>query len=111
MFFVDLKPVPNNKDAFNVEYIQQCKIKFKPPKHKRDNAQCANSKRYGHTKNYCHLKPKCVNVQVAICQGSVTIRKDLVMSNVSYVLETIPQLIRNVLSTKSYRKKHTHRFE
>jgi hypothetical protein len=28
MFFVELKPAPNNEDIFNVEYIQQCKIKF-----------------------------------------------------------------------------------
>jgi hypothetical protein len=28
MFFVDLKPAPNNKDIFNVEFLQQCKIKF-----------------------------------------------------------------------------------
>jgi hypothetical protein len=43
-----------------VEYIQQCKIKFEPPKHKRDIAQCANYQRYGHAKNYCHLKPRCM---------------------------------------------------
>jgi hypothetical protein len=47
MFFVELKPLPNNKDIINVGYIQQCKIKFKPPKHKRDIAQCANCQRYG----------------------------------------------------------------
>jgi hypothetical protein len=47
MFFVELKPAPNNKAIFNVEYIQQCKIKFEPPKHKMDIAQCANCQRYG----------------------------------------------------------------
>jgi hypothetical protein len=26
MFFVDLKPAPNNKDIFKVEYLQQCRI-------------------------------------------------------------------------------------
>jgi hypothetical protein len=60
MVFVQLKPPPNNKDIFNVEYIRQCKIKFKQPKHKRDIAHCANCQRYGHTKNYCHLKLRCV---------------------------------------------------
>jgi hypothetical protein len=58
VFFKELKPPPNNKDIFNVEYIQQCKIKFEPPKHKRDIAQCENCQGYGHTKNYCHLKPR-----------------------------------------------------
>jgi hypothetical protein len=60
VFFVDLKPDPNNKDVFNVEYIQQCKIKFELPEHKRDIAVCANCQRYWHIKNYYHLKPRCV---------------------------------------------------
>jgi hypothetical protein len=38
----ELKPASNNKDIFNVEQIQQCKIKFEPLKHKRDIAECAN---------------------------------------------------------------------
>jgi hypothetical protein len=45
MFFVQLKPAPNNKDIINAEYIQQCKVKFEPPKHKRDIVQCANCQR------------------------------------------------------------------
>jgi PAX-interacting protein 1 len=60
VFFVDLKAAPNNKDIKNVEFIQQCKIKFEPPKHKRDIDQCVNCKRHEHNKNYCHLKPRCV---------------------------------------------------
>jgi hypothetical protein len=28
MFFVDLKPAPNNKDIFQVDHLQQCKITF-----------------------------------------------------------------------------------
>jgi hypothetical protein len=57
MFFVDLKPAPNNKDIFDVEFLQQCKITFEPPRHKREIAQCSNCQCYGHTKNYCHLQP------------------------------------------------------
>jgi hypothetical protein len=48
--FVDLKPAPNNKDMFDVEFLQQCKIKFEPLKHKQEIAQCYNCQRYGHTK-------------------------------------------------------------
>jgi hypothetical protein len=55
-FFVELEPALNKKDMFYVEYIQQCKIKVEPPRHKRDIAHCANCQRYGHTKNCCHLK-------------------------------------------------------
>jgi hypothetical protein len=31
MFFVDLKPAPNNKEILNLEYIQQCKINLNHP--------------------------------------------------------------------------------
>jgi hypothetical protein len=55
MFFVDLKPAPNNKDTFQIEYLQQCKIKFELPKQKRDIANC---QQYEHTKNYCHHTPR-----------------------------------------------------
>jgi hypothetical protein len=44
------------------------------------------------------------NVQGTIWLTSATVRKDPVMSNVSYVVETIPQITRHVLSTKSYIK-------
>lgn len=60
MFFVDLKPAPTNKDIYQIEYLHHCKIAFEPPHRKRDIVQCANCQRYGHTKNYCHLKPRCV---------------------------------------------------
>jgi hypothetical protein len=64
MFFVDLKPAPNNKDIFDVEFLQQCKIKFEPPELKPEIAQCSNSQHYGHTKNHCHLRPRWVK-----CEG------------------------------------------
>jgi hypothetical protein len=36
MFFIELKPAPNNKDIFLMEYLQQCRIKlFEPLKHKK----------------------------------------------------------------------------
>jgi hypothetical protein len=35
MLFVELKPAPNNKDIYNVEYLQQCKTKFEPLKYKK----------------------------------------------------------------------------
>jgi hypothetical protein len=89
MFFVELKPAPNNKDTFNVEYIQQCKIKFKPPKHKKDIAQCANYQRYGHTKNYCHLKPRCVKCASNQLTNQCRRKESRDMSDVSSVVEII----------------------
>jgi hypothetical protein len=31
---LELKPASNIKDIFNAEYLEQCKIKFEPSKHK-----------------------------------------------------------------------------
>jgi hypothetical protein len=42
VFFVDLKPVPNNKDIFNVYYVQQCKANFKL--HKTQKEYCSMCK-------------------------------------------------------------------
>jgi hypothetical protein len=50
LFFVDLKPAPTNKSIFDVEYLNQCKIKFEPPRHRREIAKCTNCQRYGHKK-------------------------------------------------------------
>jgi hypothetical protein len=60
IFIVDLKPTANNKEIFNVGYLRQGKIKFEQPKHKRGNAQYAKCQSYGHTKNFCYLKPRCI---------------------------------------------------
>jgi hypothetical protein len=100
MFFVELKPTLNNKDIFNVEYIQQCKIKFEPHKHKRDVAQCASC---GHTKNYWHLKPRCVK-----CAGDHSpLEKPMPLIDVFSVVENILRTTRNVRSTRTYKIKHT----
>jgi hypothetical protein len=40
MFFGELKPALNNKDIFNVEYVQQCNIKFELPKQKGYYSMC-----------------------------------------------------------------------
>jgi hypothetical protein len=37
-------------DIFGVEFLQQCQIKFEPPKQKREITQCSNFQRYGHKK-------------------------------------------------------------
>jgi hypothetical protein len=94
MFFVELKPALNNKDIFLVEYLQQCKIKFEPPKHKRDIAQCAKCKRYGHTKNYCHLK-SASNEQVIIPHSTVPGRNAQMMSDVFSVVATFLLIIKD----------------
>jgi hypothetical protein len=57
--------------------------------------------------NYRHLKLRCVK-----CAGDKPMppkkKKDLVMSDVSSVVEIILQITRDVRSTKTYQRKHTH---
>lgn len=60
MFYVDLKPGQNNKDIYNIDSLLSCKIKFEPPRPKREIPQCGKCQRYGHTKKYCHQTPRCV---------------------------------------------------
>jgi hypothetical protein len=61
MFFVDLKSAPNNKDILYLmlNSFNNAKLNLN---HQSTNeiAQCLNCQRYGHTKNYCHLRPRCV---------------------------------------------------
>jgi hypothetical protein len=105
MFFVELKPAPNNKDKFNIEYIQQYKIKFEPPKHKRDIVQCTNCQRYGHTKNYCRLKPRCVKCAGDHLTNQCQRKKDRVMSDVFSVVEIILWIKRGCTVYKDLKKK------
>jgi hypothetical protein len=93
---------------FNVEYIQQCWIKFEPPKHKRALTQCANCQRYCHTKNYCQLKPRCFQCAGDHLTNQYTKKKDLVMSSVPSGVEIFLRITRGVQSTMTYKRKHTH---
>jgi hypothetical protein len=83
---VELQLAPNNKDIFNVEYIQEYKIKLEPPRYNRDIAQCVNCQRYGHAKNYCHLKPRCVKCAGEHLTNQCQKKKDRAMSHVSSVV-------------------------
>ena len=60
LFYVSLEQKPNNKDIFNCKSLLHTKIMFEAPRKKREIAQCTRCQRYGHTKSYCHHKPRCV---------------------------------------------------
>jgi hypothetical protein len=112
---------------FNVEYIQQCKIKFEPPKQKWDIAQCANCQRYGHTKNYCHFKPKWVkcagdhltnqchkrerpsDVQCVLCGGNHPLNYKGCMVYKDLQKKTYPPLFENIHSSLHESNKHCTR--
>jgi hypothetical protein len=79
MFFVELKPATNN-DILNVEYIQQCKIKLEPSKHRWNIVQCANCQLLpsqtemhqlrSHLANQCHRKESSSDFRCALCGGN-----------------------------------------
>lgn len=60
MFIVELSPQQNNKEIYNVKSLLHCRIIFEPPRPVKDIPQCANCQNYGHTKAYCHRKPRCI---------------------------------------------------
>lgn len=88
MFFIDLQPDVNNKKIYDIENLLFYKVKFEPPRQKRDIPQCARCQRYGHTKKYCQHRPRCVkctedhatvdcprkekstNVKCVLCEGN-----------------------------------------
>jgi hypothetical protein len=61
------------------------------------------AKDMGTPKNYVTSNRDESNAQVTTRQTSVIVRKDPVMFDVSYVVETIQKITRDVLSTKSYK--------
>jgi len=67
LFFVDLKQNANNKDIYQIETLNYTKVRFKPPRTKRNIPQCGKCQRYGHTQAYCYHSPRCVK-----CAGNHT---------------------------------------
>lgn len=65
LFFVDLSPNKKNDDIFKITTLFMSQIKVEQPRQKRQIAQCTRCQRYGHTKGYCTLQPRCVK-----CAGS-----------------------------------------
>lgn len=102
MFVVEFEQNSNNKQIFQIKSLLHSRIVFEPPRPKREIPQCANCQKYGHTKAYCHRKPKCIkcagdhlsidcarktrsdSVKCVLCEGShpanykgCTVYKDL----------------------------------
>jgi hypothetical protein len=60
LFFVDLEPQNNNKEIYNLEFLQHCKIRIEPPRRKTTIVQCTRCQDYGHSKTYCAKPFNCV---------------------------------------------------
>jgi hypothetical protein len=57
LFFDDLKPSEDNKGIYEIETLNYTKVKFEPPRPKRNIPQCSKSQRRGHTQAYCYHWP------------------------------------------------------
>lgn len=60
MFFIEVEANDNNKDIYNIQKLLHCRVVVEPPRPKREIPQCGKCQQYGHTKKYCHRKPKCI---------------------------------------------------
>ena len=49
LFFVYLKPSENKKNTYLIETLNYTKVKFEPPRPKRNIPQCSKCQKYGHT--------------------------------------------------------------
>lgn len=66
----DKKPIPvislylknngKNEEIYSVDKLLNCIVLVEPKKKFHNIPQCANCQRYGHTKNYCKLSPRCM---------------------------------------------------
>lgn len=60
MFYVDLDPDPDNKNIFNIRYIDNAVVTIEPQRKISDIVQCHRCQEYGHTKTYCKKPYVCV---------------------------------------------------
>ena len=59
MFYVDLEPKENNKETYNLKYLNNMKINVEPP-YKKIPPYSVQDVSYGHSKTYCTRPYKCV---------------------------------------------------
>lgn len=86
MFAVDIAPdATNNKQIYNIKYLQSQTIVVEPPHTKRELVQCARCQRYNHTKSYCTRQPRCVkcggNHWTKDCSKNITTEPTCVLCN------------------------------
>lgn len=57
---VDLEKDGNANEIFNLTKFDHSIISVEPRRKSKDIPQCTRCQRFGHTKNYCRLQPRCV---------------------------------------------------
>lgn len=66
-----------NKKIFDLDRLLHCVVAVEPKRKNYDIPQCYNCQRYGHTRNYCKLKTRCMkcsgNHTTNLCQAEIKI--------------------------------------
>lgn len=57
---VELENNENGQEIFKLDKLSHAIVSVEPKRKNRDIPQCTRCQRYGHTKNFCHLDPRCV---------------------------------------------------
>lgn len=57
---VELQDISQSQEIFNLRSLFYSIVKVEPRNKTKQVTQCTRCQRRGHTKNYCHLKPRCV---------------------------------------------------
>jgi hypothetical protein len=60
LFFINLEPSANNKEVYEINYIQNKAVFIEPPRKIRVIIQCTRCQQYGHSKTYCNRPYACV---------------------------------------------------
>lgn len=63
--YVDLTKSDEANEIYKLEKLFHSIVSVEPRRKSRDIPQCTRCQRYGHTKNYCQLEPRCVK-----CKGN-----------------------------------------
>lgn len=57
---VDVEDSDLGAEIFNLEFFFHCKVHVEMKRKPKSIPQCTRCQRFGHTKNYCKLDPRCV---------------------------------------------------
>uniref|UniRef100_A0A6M2DQ16 Putative nucleic-acid-binding protein from transposon x-element n=1 Tax=Xenopsylla cheopis TaxID=163159 RepID=A0A6M2DQ16_XENCH len=60
LFYIDLKQKSNNKNIYDIKKLLNTIVTFEPAHVKTQISQCTNCQRFGHTKNFCVRRSRCV---------------------------------------------------
>lgn len=72
---VDLENTEEAKQIYSLSRLMHSVVSVEPRKKPTDIPQCARCQRFGHTKNYCKLTPRCVKCQENHLYSECTRRK------------------------------------